>query len=71
MASFSIKWVEECYESLEAFAAEDECYKIYKYKEMGINEYAQFATVRHPQDELGIFDSQFVVNPVLIWEKVE
>ncbi len=69
MATFSINWVNEFYSSLEAFAAEDRCYRIYKYKEMGSDEYTQYATVRHPQDEIGIFDSQFVVDPVLVWEK--
>jgi hypothetical protein len=50
------------YRSLEEFAEEDGCYRIYESDD-------NYHTVRKPADEQGILTSPYVRNPRLVWEK--
>ena len=59
MATFDKEFVKK-YGSLEKFAREDECYKIYESD-------SNYHTVRKPGDEQAILSSPHVKNPRLVW----
>jgi|BarGraNGADG00312_1021997.scaffolds.fasta_scaffold177343_1 hypothetical protein len=61
MATFEKEFVQS-YGSLEKFAKEDGCYKIYESD-------GNYHAVRKPADEQGILTSPYVKNPRLVWEK--
>jgi len=61
MATFEKDFVKE-YGSLDKFAREDGCYKIYESD-------SNYHTVRKAADEQGILNSPYVKNPRLVWSK--
>jgi len=61
MATFDKDFVKG-YGSLDQFAQEDGCYKIYESD-------SNYHTVRKPADEDGILSSPYVKNPRMVWSK--
>jgi hypothetical protein len=66
MATFSNDFVEG-YLSLEAFAREDGCYRIYKIAMSPGGAHTHYVTIRQPRDEAAMRGSSSVHNPVLVW----
>jgi formylglycine-generating enzyme required for sulfatase activity len=62
MATYEKKTIEE-HESLDAFARTcDGCYRIYESDN-------NYHVIRTPDEEDGIFSSQYILNPHLVWER--
>lgn len=62
MATFDKNWVIERYGSLEKFAREDGCYKIYEV------ESGSLISIRSPRDEQAMLGSSSCTNPRLVWK---
>lgn len=54
-------------DTLAKFAAEDGCFKIYKFKGRSDGPYNHYMPIRHERDEAAMFSSQWVFDPVLVW----
>jgi len=56
-------------ETLQNMARAIGCSKIFKYKSLGSDVYDNYKRIETPSDELGLFTSPYVIDPVLVYDK--
>ncbi len=58
-------------ESVANFAAEDRCWRIYRYRQPDATEldYSHYAVLGSRAEEDAMFRSEYVLDPHLVWER--